>query len=80
MAYFCHTDSEENVWQTNVTPAAVQVQFSGTWRNIVADWSEMKTCQTSLLGKSQVLGGFLAHISLLGKQMEWQKNCEAYVL
>ena len=50
MAYFCHTDSEENVWQTNVTPAAVQVQFSGTWRNIVADWSEMKTCQTSLLG------------------------------
>lgn len=66
-----HTDSEENVWQTNVTPVALQVQFSGTWCNIVADWTELKTCQTCLLGKSLVLRGFLSHICSLGK---WRWN------
>ena len=59
------------MWQTNVTPVALQVQFSGTWYNIVADWTELKTCQTCLLGKTQVLRGFLSHICLLRK---WRWN------
>ena len=37
-----------------------RVEFSHAFINAFADWSVMKTCQTSLLGKpifSQVFGG-----------------------
>ena len=58
----------------------MRVKFSHSFINAVADWSEMKTCQTSLLGKSIFSQVFVNVFKHLLEKHGWNmtNNCEAY--
>ena len=58
----------------------MRVKFSHSFVNAVADWSEMKTCQTSLLGKSIFSQVFVNVFRRLLEKQGWNmtNNCEAY--
>ena len=60
------------VLMTRMCDRPTWVEFSHTFINVVANWSEMKTCQTSLL--DQFFTTFRQHVQTFARktEIEWQ--------